>query len=482
MRKCTALAVTLVILLAGCGQIQANNGNQELETTKTKDLAPQKSESSVSTPVEETEEPAEEEDPIEEWKIAYANCLNNIMNNVEPICDSLEAFYYADYDEKNENAYMQGKPYYAMVDLTEDDIPELVVCATEPNAEWVEYSVYQSEGKTYNDPLTGVFGWNKEKHRIYSGHDLSTEAYDISDGKIVYSESYVDYDGTWMHEEAGKEEVETTEEAYNAFIKESENARKDLEIEFKPITRENFDDEFGGITDGSYSDCMTAYKRVIEKEQYPYELNRNPLEVWSREYREYVMYYAFALINDDEFPELVVYCENSDQPIFLLFSYSDGVIKKNTNIFAYGSTPGCYMESKSIFSLKAADKNIMYAEEFPYFNRTYYRLEGIELEPLVGITSGMRPSYKDGEDGIPYKDGERSDTVLSIFDNVNNTQKDIKIIDDDISEWTEKKQLTVQNKAFVDNGLDKEYGFLPDEGKSFEYSSYEEIIKKCTEY
>ncbi len=479
MRKCVALMMIMAIIMTGCGQSQAYIGSEMPIKEKAEVTAPEKKEIPTPTLGEEKEQHTELEEGVEDWKVAYANCLNNIINNIEPICDSLEAFYYGDYDDDNENAFMKGTPYYAVIDMTNDDIPELVVSARTPGDGWLEYSVYQADGKTYGDPLTGMFAWDKDKHRIYCGHDLSTEAYDVSDGKIEYVESYVDYDGTWMHEEAGKEETATTEEAYEAFIKEAENAEKNIGIEFEPLTPESINKQFDGVTNGTYDDCMAAYKRVIENEQYPYELNRNPMEIWSNEYREYLMHYAFAHINDDDYPELVVYCENEDQPIFLLFSYSDGVILKNTNIFAYGNTPGCYVERKSVFSLKAADTNEMYGERFPYFNRTYYKLEGIELEPLVGVTSGMRPSYKDGEDGIPYKDGERSDSVLSIFDNTNNKQIDIKIIDDDISEWNEKDQIEIQNKAFIDNGLDKEFGFLPEQGKSFEYCSYEEILKKA---
>lgn len=246
MHKSIALTVILAILLAGCGQIQTNNGNQVSESAKTEDIAIPESKTPTPTPVEETEEPTEEEDPIEEWKIAYANCLNNIMNNVEPICDSLEAFYY---DSYKENGVLKNTPFYALLDMTGDDVPELIISAREPGDSWAEYSVYQAEGRSYGPPLTGVFAWDKDEKLIYCGHDMSIELYKADNGRIVFFESYADYDGTWEYEAAGKDPVSVSESDYNAFIDKVNALRGNIGADFVPLTAENVDKEFADIPD-----------------------------------------------------------------------------------------------------------------------------------------------------------------------------------------------------------------------------------------
>ena len=246
MRKSIALTVILAILLAGCGQIQTNNGNQVSESAKTENIAIPESKTPTPTPVEETEEPTEEEDPIEEWKITYANCLNNIMNNVEPICDSLEAFYY---DSYKENGVLKNTPFYALLDMTGDDVPELIISAREPGDSWAEYSVYQAEGGSYGPPLTGVFAWDKDEKLIYCGHDMSIELYKADNGRIVFFESYADYDGTWEYEAAGKDPVSVSESDYNAFIDKVNALRGNIGADFVPLTAENVEKEFGDIPD-----------------------------------------------------------------------------------------------------------------------------------------------------------------------------------------------------------------------------------------
>ncbi len=477
MRRVLIAAISLTMILMGCAQMQTNVSKSVTENVDSVASSP----TTPPTPELKTEpeEALEPEIQIDDWKYAYANCLNNIMNNVEPICDSLEAFYYEDYKE---NGVLKDTPYYALMDLTEDGIPELMISAREPNDSWGEYSVYQAEGKSYSAPLTGMFARDNEDKKIYCGHDMSTEAYTVENGEIVFFESYVDCDGTWEHEETGKDTVTVPESEYNAFIEKADSARKGLKADFRPITVENMNKEFGELPNGSYEDCMIAYRKVIENEQFPYEQNRNWLKVWAPEYHEYVTSYAFANIDDDDYPELLVYCFNEEEPIWLLFSYGNGIVKKDENIFHWGSTPDSYMERQGVIVIRSANKTEMYGETFPYFNRLYYKLADGELEPLVSITSGFRFSYKEGDDGIPYKDEEITYTSLSVFTKTDSgigyDEKDVKVVDEDISEASEEEQMSVQDKAFKDNGLDKQYGFIPSDGKPFKNYSYEEMLKK----
>ncbi len=479
MRRNIIVIISAALMMTGCTQIQTNIDSQKSEMTETVNQIPEPTITLAPEPVDEIEKPSESIIVIDDWKIAYANCLNNIMNNVEPICDSLEAFYFQDYGE---GGNMEGSPYYAFFDLTDDGIPELIVSSRAPDNKWMEYAVYEADGKDYINSLTGMFGWDKDEKKIYCGHDLSTEVYEPSPNGIVYVESYTDYDGQCIYEKAGGEEIEITEQEYNDFIRKANEVNADIGAEFKPISRENVEADLGEIQSGSYEDCMTAYRKVLENEQYPYVHMQNPIDTWNNEVREYIVKYGFALINDDEYPELIIYCENEEEPVFLLFSYYDGIVHRNTNIHPFGNIPGGYVERKGIFYLKEADTVNYYGDMVPYFNKTYYRLEGIELEPIVSITSGLRPHWIEGDDGIPYKDDEISYTSVSIFQKdesgVGYDSDDIKVVDEDISEWTEKEQDIVQNKAFRENGLDKKYGFVPTDSKEFDYYSYEEILKK----
>ena len=245
----TILATAL--LLSACGGVEqtptaTNNVSEEVidSDDKQEDIV----EEEVNENIEE--EPIEEESQdagqTDDWKIAYANCLNKIINNVEPICDSLEAFYYDSYEE---NGVLKNTPYYALLDMTGDDIPELIISAREPDDSWPEYSVYQAEGRSYGPPLTGVFAWDKDEELIYCGHDMSIEVYKADNGRIVFSESYADYDGTWEYETAEKDPVSVSESDYNAFIDKVNALRGNIGADFVPLTAENVEKEFADIPD-----------------------------------------------------------------------------------------------------------------------------------------------------------------------------------------------------------------------------------------
>ncbi len=176
---------------------------------------------------------------IEPWKLAYRNCLYDVMAGLINL-----AFGNADY-----TLYADGETVFALQDITEDGIPELLVGGYPKNI--YTYDSNEDKGYTY---LGWMNYYDTEDKRIYTESGSVEYEYDIcrvEEGKIIHEKGYSgpyeenEDEYTSYNEYADGKDREITKEEWNAFVDKYNIGLKKYELGYIDLNPENIDKELG---------------------------------------------------------------------------------------------------------------------------------------------------------------------------------------------------------------------------------------------
>ncbi|MCR5595232.1 MAG: hypothetical protein K6G12_05245 [Lachnospiraceae bacterium] len=176
----------------------------------------------------------------EACKDAYRTCLNDILDNKLPLSDGIAATYYSD---------LGKKAYFATDDLTGDGIPELIVTQCEPDDDYIVSELYQARVDDYGNSMRGFDAYDPDENKIYCNKDLETVIYELVDGKFVFLERYNEYgdDGWYYSDYEAVPDQKISDEKGKAFKETHRSLRAEFKncFDFKEITKENIESEFG---------------------------------------------------------------------------------------------------------------------------------------------------------------------------------------------------------------------------------------------
>ena len=243
--------------------VDARNKLDELIASKAKSVEPVKPEE--PEPAEEAEE-AEEKEPEKDdlWKNAYREYLYDVMAGSNPVPDLLEAFTY----DPDQNIR------YQLMDITGDDIPELLISGIPYEADdypyWKAYTL-NPEGQA--EYLCDFGFYDPETREVFVNDGTSFEGYSvypINNGKIdkgYYSmtaddsDRYYKVDGeSNTYNEISKEEMDDFRNRYN-------DGYKKYCIKGIALTKENVENDFGVPDHSDEPIDLSGYKKMWIKEE-----------------------------------------------------------------------------------------------------------------------------------------------------------------------------------------------------------------------
>lgn len=179
-----------------------------------------------------------EGDNYEDWQCAYANCIIDIMKSNQPFSDGIASTYYKD---------LSDDAYFAIYDITGDDMPELIVTMDDPTSDYFVCEIYQADGEAYVNVLKGFDAYDPDNNRLYSCIDYETIVYEAVDGSISFVERYNHYEDGWFYsDEEDKEDEAISGEEGEAFDEQHMSLRAGFKdcFEFMEMTEANINSAF----------------------------------------------------------------------------------------------------------------------------------------------------------------------------------------------------------------------------------------------
>jgi len=176
------------------------------------------------------------DEDTEPWKVVYRNCLNDIINGKENLSDGMDAFTYN----------VIGRAYFALQDITDDGIPELLVSVDNDNPYW---TIYTANGDDYEN-IGNMSFFDSESKKVYAQGQSTFEEYYIyvfKDGKLMLDSliGEADADVPYFQQDAQGNQSGLSASDMDAFRSGFKAGLEKYGIKGMELTKENIDKELG---------------------------------------------------------------------------------------------------------------------------------------------------------------------------------------------------------------------------------------------